>query len=475
MTAPALWIILPGLAAIGLYLARRWSKFIHIAGFFFAVFLAWLAWQLPIGKPFSLGLGIGLPTINIGESITIFGQNLVIDDASRPVLILIYLEIAFWFAGAYAARASRMFIPIGLGVAALWSASLAAEGGFYDMPILEFVALICIPLLSPPGKRINRGVLRFLTFQTLGLCFILLANRFIPLTTIDPSHPAAIPPGIIWLGIGFALILAIFPFHTWIPMLAESVNPYVAAFLFFTFPAATLLLVLENIGNSIPLLLLPVVYSALQYAGILMVLVGGIWAAFDRHLGRILGFAAITQIGISLLILGLGNQTGARVQPAGLFFTMLLPQCIALALWGQALCAIRTQAEDLRFHSVRGLARKLPIATAALVLANFSLAGLPLLASFPAGIGLWSLLSQGPLQFALLILAGDACLFVAGFRTLAVLVSSSDRPAWRISEGNLQAAVLVIGAILLFVVGLMPQWSFPLLAKLGLALAAPVP
>lgn len=475
MSAPFLWIIIPGLFATGLYILRRWKNAVHLAGFLVALFLAWLAWQLPIGEPISLRLWVGFPSWKVGETLIVFGRRFVLDNASRPALIMIYLGIAFWFGGAYSAHTEQLFIPLGLGIASLLTASLAVKPSYYAALIIEAAALVSVPILSPPGKPVKRGVLRFLVFQTIGMCFILFADWSLPLLEIESSNPNALSPNTLLIGLGFALIIAAFPFHTWVPMLAEEAQPYSAAFIFYILPTAILFLVIEYLNRYTQLGIYPLMYPTLRAFGVMMVLTGGVWAAFERHLGRIFGFAAILQIGMALLAVSLGDAAGQGSPLRGIFFAHLVPQGVGLALWALALRAIQSRGNELGFSDVRGLARRLPIATSCLVLANFSLAGLPLLASFPVDVALWSALTQRSLGMAVLSLLGNACLLAAGIRTLFVSVTGSSQEGWQISERGLQVTLLVLGGVLLFVVGLMPQWFFPSLTDMALIFSAPSP
>jgi formate hydrogenlyase subunit 3/multisubunit Na+/H+ antiporter MnhD subunit len=213
-----------------------------------------------------------------------------------------------------------------------------------------------------------------------------------------------------------------------------------------------------------------------------MVLTGGLWAAFQRHLGRILGYAVMVEIGLSLL--AIGTQGSIPV-----FFASLLPRVLGLGVWALALSTVRLYSTDLHFSSIQGLARGLPVASAALVIANFSIAGFPILAGFPMRIALMENLARHDLVGAFLTVIGCIGLFAGGLRTFAVLIMGPDQDRqsdrrevipqnnvekqttvivgeWQITESRAQLFFLLFGILLLILVGLFPQWFFPTLANL---------
>jgi NADH:ubiquinone oxidoreductase subunit 2 (subunit N) len=151
------------------------------------------------------------------------------------------------------------------------------------------------------------------------------------------------------------------------------------------------------------------------------------------------------------------------------------------------MAALRKQAGSLGFLSLRGLAFYKPIAALSAVLALFSLAGLPLLASFPINLALWSALAQESRLISLLALLGSAGLLTAGILSLAALISSQKEPAGESTDNSappgrvvkpergFQAVILVLGCLALFVVGLMPNWLFTLLGNLAQISTGPGP
>lgn len=470
MSSPLVWIILPGLLAVIFFTFRRWERAIQVAGILTPALLAWLGWKAPIGERIALG-----PlNLELVDTLTVLGRRFTIGPADRPVLILIYLAVAFWFAGSVIARTGRLFIPFGLGFASLLVAALAVEPFLYAALLIEMAALVSVPLLASPGKTPGRGVMRFLVFQTLGMPFLLFTGWFLSGLETTPSDPVLIFRATVLISLGFIFLLGVFPFHTWIPLLAEESHPYTAAFIFFLLPMTILLFGLEFLDRFAWLRLSTDVLLLTRTVGGAMVLLGGIWAAFQRHLGRMMGFAVMVEIGFSLLAISAGLSSGEPF-PLETFYALLLPRGLALGIWGLGLTVVQLKTGDLQYRSVQGIARILPIACMGVVLANFSMAGFPLLAGFPPHLALWNGLSSLNPYAALAALVGSAGLLFGGLRTLAVLVMGPSDQLWQRSETAGQALLLGLGAIAILAIGILPQWFLPFMDQLAGLAAHAVP
>ena len=428
MSAALIWIFLPGFIGAVLFFFRKMERLTAILGTATALLLAALAWQVSIGTVYHLG-----PiSFQINESLQFLGRRFVLQESDRSTLAIIYLIAAFWFGGAYISKAGRMLIPMGLGVVGLMIAAIAVEPFLYAALIIEMAALLCIPILVAPGKRAGKGVFRFLTFQSFGTPFILLTGLFTgwlaaPSNGGTPQAELTFR-AVIFLSLGFAFLLGIFPFHSWIPMLAEEAHPYATAFVFFMLPGMVSLFGLGFIAHYDWLRFNSLIFDFLRYGGTIMVVFGGIWAALQRHLGRILGYAVMVDTGLTLLAISVQPpEAFLALASSGLgatFFALFFTRALALGTWAMALAVIQAKTKSLSFQACSGAARSLPAASLALVFASFSLAGFPIFAGFPVRLSIWTQLgSQNPaLAFGALL--GAAGLIVGGLRTMTVLVGS---------------------------------------------------
>jgi len=244
-------------------------------------------------------------------------------------------------------------------------------------------------------------------------------------------------------------------------MLAEEGSPYAVGFLLWALPAFTVIFAFGFLDRYVWLRTSPQLSQAIEAAGIFMVTSGGIFAAFQRHLGRMMAYAAIVGTGLMIVAMGLSSINAVEIT-----FLLLISRGLELAVWSLGISAIRTQVETLRFSAVQGLVRRYPFAVIAMVLASLSMLGFPLLAGFPPRLALLEELSRQSMLNAFWLLIGLLGLLVGAIRTLAVLVMAPEGTPWKWNESFAQTIMLGVGVIGLFLMGLFPQIVQPFLSTL---------
>ncbi len=456
MSAPALWIFLP-LALAGLLLLIGNQRVILLLACLFTLFLTLAAWLLPI----DVALTIGGWTFKLSPSFEILGRSLTLTSANRSFLALIYGSAFFWFVPSASLQISRRLIPLGLAITSLLVAALAVVPFLYAALIIEMAVLLSIPLLTPPGQNPGKGVIRFLIFQTLAVPFILFSGWLLAGIGANPGNLGLVQQAAILLGLGFAFLLAIFPFYTWIPLLVEDVHPFAVGYLLWMLPTVTLFYGLGFLDRYSWLRDASSLGTLLTTVGTLMVVTGGLFSAFQRHLGKIMGYAVIVETGFSLLALSLGNPSGLNI-----FLLLLVPRTLGLGIWALALSILKENAPGLSLQDIKGMGHAWPFATSAVVLANLALAGMPLLAGFPAHQAVWEGLARISLPVAFWVLIGSLGLFASAVRVLAALVAAPEGTPWGVRESMIQRILFGIGFLGLFLLGLFPQWTLPLWTKL---------
>jgi NADH-quinone oxidoreductase subunit N len=456
MNAPTIWIVAPAVVAILLFLIRN-QRALSIIGGGGTALLALTAQFVPIGEAFRLGT----LSIKISASLDVFGRTLQISPAEGSLLAIIYGATALWFFGAEASGTALRIVPYGLLITTLMVASIAVEPFLFAALFIELAVLLSVPLLTTIDKPPGRGVVRFLIYQTLAMPFILFSGWLLSGVEASPGDIALATQSASMLGMGFAFLLAIFPFYNWIPMLMEETSPFIVGFLLWLLPTITIIFGAGFLDRYSWLRSSPQLATTLQYAGLLMVVTGGFWAATQRHLGRIMAYGSIAETGFSILALSLDPRLGIPI-----LFLLIPARALGLAVWSLSLTVIKDHVETTRFSAVRGLLRSFPFASAALILASLSTSAFPLLAGFPARLALWESLSRVSLAAALWMGVGIIGLLTSSFRTMAVLSMADEYASWELRENWLQGIMLGLGMIGLLILGLFPQFTQYLLSDL---------
>lgn len=456
MSAPILWIAIPFLVGIIVLLLIP-NKYSGQVGGTLSTILALIAILIPIDQ----AMLIGTLSIKISSSIQVFGRSFTLNTADGYVLIIIYGLAALWFLGTQESNTANRFVSFGLMIISLLIASIAVEPFLYAALLIEIAAMLVIPLLVPSYQKAGKGVVRFLISQTLAMPFILFSGWLLAGIEASPGDVGSTTTSGIMLVLGFAFLFAIFPLYNWIPMLLEEASPYATGFLLWALPTFTTIFALDFLDRYTWLRNSPGLMNAIQFAGVLMVTSGGIFASLQRHIGRILGYAAIAETGFLLLIIGL--QTSDTVH---LIFITLIPRGIELVIWALALSILKGKVYSLKFSDLQGIGRTLPVATASLIIAHLSISGFPLLAGFPSRFSILGEVASQSLITTFWVFAGIIGLLIAAIRTLAVFVMTGEESNWELNESWVQVTMLGLGVSVLFILGMFPQILNPLLENL---------
>jgi formate hydrogenlyase subunit 3/multisubunit Na+/H+ antiporter MnhD subunit len=457
LNAPVLWLGIPAAASIILWAIRseRWTA---ILGGSLALVLSLLAIAIPIDQ----AILVGGFSIRIAPVFEIFGRRFILSGSDQMILVLIYGIVAFWYFGAGVAGIAHRLVPLGFLITSLLLGSLAVVPFLYAALLIEMAVLIAVPLLIPQGRRPGKGVLRFLIFQTLAMPFILMSGFLLSGVEASPSDLNLVIQASVLLGLGFALLLAVFPFYTWIPMICEEAPPYATGFVLMIFPTISILFGLSFLDRYTFLRESRQLYEILRFIGIVTLLTAGTWALFERHAARIMGYASIIATGFSILAMGLPNAA----MGVGLVFLLIIPRALGLGIWSLALTILQGKTLSLLFDDIKGKAKSLPFAGAALVGAALSMAGMVPLVGFPVQYSLWRGIGEVSVSLGIWFGIGVLGLLVGALRTMAIIVSSPPGTPWQTMESWSERILSGLGIIALIFLGLFPQWTQIVLASL---------
>jgi NADH:ubiquinone oxidoreductase subunit 2 (subunit N) len=298
------------------------------------------------------------------------------------------------------------------------------------------------------------------------MLFILFAAWLASWIDINAGNQYLLQSSMLLLGLGFAFLLAIFPFMSWLAMIGEKNHSFLVAFVYSNYFFGIILFGIRFILEGGWLSPDVNIQLPLQATGLLMLGTGGILAVFTRHLGRLTGVIAMGYIGRMLLSISL------FLNGFPILFAVVIIHILALGLWSLSLSILRELSGELSYQKIEGGWWQWPLVTSGIVLGYYCLAGLPPLAGFPIYWALGSGLSGISFSLALVYAAASSGYIIGGLRLISVLAKNSGeefvllpgRPFYRYV-----ILVLMLGLILL---GIFPGFLLEITESISTVLVS---
>ena len=465
IAGPLLLLILPLAMAGIVYILLRWTSVSALLAVGTALALGFAIVTLPLDQPVRFWGG---RQIAMGEAVTFFGRELVLEQADRMAMAFVFFASAGIFFLAWRFAPHSLLLPMGLALLSLLSGALLIRPLIYAALLVEIAAALSVFALQAEGGEIARGGLRYLTFTTLALPGLLITHWLLERYALTPDETGLIDAAAALLTLSFALLLGVVPFHTWVPAVVSDSVPLAGSFVLTVSNGAVWFLLLDFLETYPWLSRDPRFGSLVLVAGLAMVVVGGVFAPAQRRVGPLVGYAGLVDSGAALIALGLTSTLGLT-----LALLSLLVRPLGLALMSAGMSGLRAcNGGDDDIGAMRGLGRQAPWSTAALVFGGLSMAGLPVSAGFVWRWALCRALAPSNPGAALLLLLAGVGVMAGVWRLISVLLARprelKDRSVVPVPSENWLTGLVVLVAILACVgVGLFPQVFGPIAAQLA--------
>lgn len=449
MSAPIIWIVIPGILAVILFLTNRWQRLNTIIALITSVLLSLLAIFLPIGNEFN----VAALTYQIRESQIILGRQLIITSSDIPILVIIYLGMAIWIAGAYFTNVSKLFPSIAIGTAVLLVSAMSVQPFLYAAVLIELAALACVPLVTSPGEKVGSGVLRFITSYTIGMPAILFVGWILTASTSTVLIENFQLQAGIFLVIGFMFILAIFPVHSWVPMLIEQTQPFAATFAIFWLTQAGLFFGFGLLGRYELAPDVQTLSNILRIIGVFIVVINAVFIMFQKDLGRLLGFFILGEVGFTILTMSLQPPVNGY-----LFYSLSLLKMLPIVLCAFCLSHLHLKYTSLNFRRLTGLFQSNHWVATGVITSILCLMGMPLLPMFPIKYQIIAELGNGSIIFSLSLWLVFFLLIISLVRVIYVFFTNRDDETIFESENLSIKLPIWIGIIMLLIGGIASEF-----------------
>jgi multicomponent Na+:H+ antiporter subunit D len=376
---------------------------------FFIFFLGWqnqrLAFPLALSGLSVCGFAAAIIAITIMRQGTVtyrfggwpppWGIEYRIDHLTAFMLILI--SLISWLAAIYAKRSVEKELPE--KVSLFWSlymllitglVGIAITGDMFNLfVLLEVASLSGYALVAIGRGNAPFASFRYLIIGTIGTSFYLLGIGFLYIVTgslnmedlrlILPSlyGSRVVQAAFVFIFIGFAIKIALFPLHGWQPN-AYTFAPSAVSVIISTAAAKTFVYALIRIVFSVFTLNFIIgnisAFTVICWIAAAAMIAGSIFAIAQNNLKRMLAYSSIANVGYIVLAVGLAPSTTLGLSPAVMHIAnhAVIKGCMFMTA-----CGFIYKFNLIDIRNFTGLGRRMPYTSLALILASLAMIGMP--------------------------------------------------------------------------------------------------
>ena len=347
---------------------------------------------------------------------------------------------------------------------------------------LEVAAISSYALIGVAGGRALFAAFRYLILGTIGASIYLLGVSYLYAVTgtLNMADMAdklpfllgskALVGGLLFIFIGLGIKMALVPFHSWMPeayaYAPDSVSPIMASLLTKIVLLAWVRIIYWVLNASIAIFDIPIL-QLVAVLGALAAVIGASLALAQRDIKMMFAYGGVSHIGIILIGIGQGNQTGFV---GGIFYLLndAVMQAALFFLAGVAFCHYGVRTID----DLGRVGKQAPWLTGSLIVVGLGMIGLPPTGGF---FGKWNIILgaleadnyvsvAAVLLSTLLTLAYFVKLFEGIFRQTSTRldVQFGEFPlSFKMTLGVTSAAIMLLGLFSSPIVQLLLNHALP--------------
>jgi formate hydrogenlyase subunit 3/multisubunit Na+/H+ antiporter MnhD subunit len=452
LSAPLIWIVLPVFISVLLLIFRKHFFLICLVQIICCLFIFISATT----ARFVISESTSIFTYQISPDMNILGRSLVFTTGLKNAAILFYGALGIWSISIYILKIETNIVPFGMAFIGLLISALAVEPFLYSALIMEIAVIVSIPIVANSSNPRVKGVSRYLIYFTLGMPFVLLAGWYLAGGEITPVNDEQLIQAALLLGLGFVFWLAVFPFQSWMPLLADESEPIEGFFVLTILPMAVAALLMKYLNGFAWLRGFGTVFLALRLFGLIMIVIGSIWFSMQKKLRKAIGYLVLVSSGFMVVAIGLNTSNGYIFSS----YLMLL-RVVCFFVISIILMMIEKLTGNRYVDSLEGLFSHFPLVALSFFIPLVSLAGMPLTLGFPVMQGIFSEFSLYVPRYVIYLILSQIILSVTIIRWIFISMKKTDDKSFINNLGRPETVFLLVCILGLIILGLFPNIIYP--------------